>query len=679
MKIILFICRKNSPQEAILPYLPEHYILLQKGPDQAGLQACSEMLAGIVMVDAADSAMATWLEQAAVLRRNQVFIGVAERREQVPAAVQEMLEALLCGPFQERETARLLEKEWKQVQLTFELQALKNAANAESTAPRALEWAREAETSSKRDRLLCEFSRALGSSFNRDRLLELFLETVPKLTPAGRLSIILQTEQPGEYRVHAQKGLLQSSIAQLCFRREGGLLGWLAEQGRILSQEEAADCARRGNSEVLQELQLLQAVLSVPLQAHGRLCGALSLGPKVTGASYTDEEMEILFILAGNLAIALRDIDLHNQLLYQKTYIENILQRMNSGVIAINSEEKITTCNRRAGELLGLEGAEDAALSGKDLRLLPSPLGDILYETMCTGREYQKHHHQLTRCKTNLEICTNQLLGEDQSVLGSVMIFEDVSERKQLEHEKRHADRLDVLNRFVGQLAHEIKNPLVAIQTFTELLPEKYEEHSFREFFNQTVRQEVRRLNELVEQLIAFSSTLSYRLAVSEIHEIIDMGLSMLREQGKGEHTSVETSYYNGEALLHADRALLPRAFSYLLSGSFQVLERGGQLFIETKPEQTGFQEGSLRILFWDGQTRVQKEYLETLFDPLAARQSDLISLELPVSKKIIEDHGGHVATSTKSGGYLVIEVLLPTISSKGSELVEPSQNIDRR
>jgi len=679
LRLILFVCRQESPQQAIKEQLPDQYVLLQKSVDQDGLQAVKEMVTGIVLVDAADPGIFDWLTKARSLRDDLTFIGAAGNREEVHLEVEEMLSALVYAPFHLRELDRVLTKEWERIQMVFELQALKNSGSREFMEKHPGAGGRTVEAAMpqrSREQLLCEFSKALSNNFNRDRLLELFLNTVNNLSPVSRLSIVLQGDKPGEYRIYVQKGLPQSVCERLCFRLDGGLLGWLAEHGRILLKEEAAAYASEGDSEVVQELKLLQAAVSVPLQAYGHLCGALNLGQKVTGALFTQEELEMLYMLSGNVAIALRDIELHHQVLYQNTYIDNILQRMGSGVLAINHEEKITTCNRRAAEVLGLE---EEPVVGKDLRWLPSPLGDILFETMRLGKEYQKHEFQLPSSKKYLVISTNQLIGEDSAVLGSVMIFDDISARKQLEQEKSHADRLDVLNRFVGQLAHEIKNPMVAIQTFTELLPEKYEDSAFREFFNHTVRQEVKRLNELVEQLIAFSSPLSYRYTVAEAHELLDMGLSLLREQGKGENTTVETNYYNGKVLFKADRALLPRAFAYLLRSSFEALEKGGKLYIETRSNQELFPDGGLHILFWDGQTRVQKDRVENLFDPLSVQQADYISLELPVSKKIIEDHGGTVKTSVKKDGCLIFEIILPIISPEGSDEIESAQNINCR
>ncbi|MBU4554499.1 MAG: hypothetical protein KUA30_06495, partial [Candidatus Desulforudis sp.] len=254
--------------------------------------------------------------------------------------------------------------------------------------------------------------------------------------------------------------------------------------------------------------------------------------------------------------------------------------------------------------------------------------------------------------------------------LGSVMVFDDISERRRFEQKRRQADKLDVLNKFVGQLAHEVKNPLVAIQTFTELLPEKYEDSSFRDFFTHTVRQEVKRLNELVEQLIAFSAPLSYRFEVVEIKEVLDMAVLLLQEQGKGAETTINTAYTEERVHIRADQTALSRGLSYLVN-SFESVEQGGDVNIQTLFDQALFDSGGVSIGIWDLKTKPEAEELQRVFDPLSAKHSSYISLELPVARKIIEDHGGRVTARLLKDKYLKFEVQLPMFATEGGEGVD--------
>jgi len=661
LKLVVLISQKESILRKIKEFIPEDYILLEGEPGPKGLQLLGNIVSGVILVDTSIHGIQMWIGEALRLRADLTYLGIADRAaaENFPFP---LFYDFISPPFNSRQVSSLLERAWERGQLNFELKTLKKNPGGNDVNSSL----NSSSSHRLKEHVLCEFSRALSNNFNRNRLLELFMDAVAELVPVGKLSLLLFNENLNKFIISAQRGLDPLYCSGLLFNPSSGLLAWLTGEGRILRTEEAAGFAKT-SSEVLQEMKLLQAVVCIPLVVHGQLVGTLNLGPKVTGSLFSDDELEVLYILSGNVAMALRDIELHHQIRYQKYFIENILQRMNSGVIAINQENLIITFNYRAGKILSFQPEE---VMGKDLRCLPSPLGDLLYDTLTMGRVYHKEEIILAFGHIPLEFSTYQLLDEERAVAGSVMIFDDISERKQLEVERRQADQLDVLNKFVGQLAHEIKNPMVAIQTFCELLPEKYEDSSFRDFFTHTVRQEVQRLNELVEQLIAFSTSLSYKFMPVEIHETLDRALLMLQEQGKGQKTSVNTSYSPDKFNIRADKILLARSFSYLLRNSFQAMEKGGSLFIHTFFDGSLFENGGVGIHFWDSETKTEISNVEKLFNPLCARESGYISLELPVCRKIIEDHGGHVRASLTKDKYLKFEVYLPIFSGEGGENV---------
>lgn len=667
MRVVLLIRSKDSALGALKDHIPESYTVLESEMDARGLQLLRSIISGIVVVDIAARGVVPWMEEAYRWRPELTYLGVTEDPG-VPNMVQPLSKFFydfLYSPFTSSQLTGLLERSWERAQMRYELQSLKNTGPPEralSVQPGSC----NGNGNRLRERVLCDFSRVLNNNFDQVRLFELFLDAVIELVPVGKISILLMQERIGHYAVSMQRGLEPALYAGLRFSPSRGLISWLKAEARLFLIESLSSVGGSTDTEAVQEMQLLQAVVSVPLTVHGELVGALNLGPKITGAPFYEEELETLYILAGNVALALRDIQLHHQLRCQKLYIESILQRMTSGVVAINSEDQITTFNHRAGEILSLSPAE---MIGKDLRLLPSPLGDILFDSLSTGISYCAREVELPRDRLPLEINSYQL-ASDGRVVGSVMVFDDTSERKRFEQKRRQADKLDVLNKFVGQLAHEVKNPLVAIQTFTELLPEKYQDSSFRDFFTHTVRQEVKRLNELVEQLIAFSAPLSYRFEVVEIKEVLDMALALLQEQGKGAETTINTAYSEERVHIRADITPLSRALSYLVN-SFESVEQGGDINIQTVFDQALFDSGGVSIGFWDLKSKPGAEELQRVFDPLSAKHSSYISLELPVARKIIEDHGGRVTASLLKDKYLKFEIQLPMFAAEGGKGVD--------
>src|SRR5262249_45203162 len=204
---------------------------------------------------------------------------------------------------------------------------------------------------------------------------------------------------------------------------------------------------------------------------HGGLVAIPPVGQPVVGSMYRRGETETLFDLGSHLATAIRDIAVHNQLEREQQFSERILAHMSSGVITIGRDQRIGTINRRAEEILQLSSSE---VLKQDLRALPSPLGDMLFDTLRTGRAAGRHEIQLALRGLWLEVSTYPVRGEDGAPLGAVLVFEDLTAQKELLTQKRQVEQTQLLTRVVARIADEIKNPLVSINTFIELIGERY-------------------------------------------------------------------------------------------------------------------------------------------------------------------------------------------------------------
>jgi nitrogen fixation/metabolism regulation signal transduction histidine kinase len=137
--------------------------------------------------------------------------------------------------------------------------------------------------------------------------------------------------------------------------------------------------------------------------------------------------------------------------------------------------------NRRAEEILGLSAA---AVVNHDLRALPSPLGDMLFETLSTGQSTARSEIHLARRNLALEVATYPVRGDDQAPLGAMLVFEDLTAVKRLSEERGRTEQLQLLTRVVARIADEIKNPLVSINTFMELIQERHDDPDFRQQFS---------------------------------------------------------------------------------------------------------------------------------------------------------------------------------------------------
>jgi hypothetical protein len=182
----------------------------------------------------------------------------------------------------------------------------------------------------------------------------------------------------------------------------------------------------------------------VPLWVQAKLVGILVLGPRVTGQPYGSEDLERLFTLASQVAMAFEDISLFNTVRAQHGFIEQ----------GPHPPPERGDHDRRRGTGDALQPPREQILElslgdvlEQDLRVLPSPLGDLLYETMRGGRELRLVEVELPRKQTTLEVSTSRIVDSAGAPCGAVMLLDDPGPRHQLHRERQTSQTLDLLNR----------------------------------------------------------------------------------------------------------------------------------------------------------------------------------------------------------------------------------------
>src|SRR5215471_18548847 len=518
--------------------------------------------------------------------------------------------------------------------------------------------------------ILRDFAKAFSMNFDLSRALNLFLDAIGEFLRPSRLSILVRNPATQMFEIHAYRGLPPKVAESLALRADEGLPLWLATEARILHRAEAESHLRNpAYLDVYREMQALRSTLSMPLLASGRLVGILNLGERVTGLPYTGDELEMLFSLASQVAIGIQDIHLYRELQYQKRLFENILTDMSSGVITIGTDECVRVFNHRAAEILGKSAA---AVLHEDLRSLPSPLGDLLYETLRHGVTYRRHEVLLAAGKRPLEVSTYQIFDEQRQVSGSVMVVEDLTAQKQLYEERRRADRLDFLNKVVGRMAHEIKNPLVSIKIFVELLDEQYNDMEFRQHFSTVMKRDVQALDSIAEKLLYFAGKIPYRFERGDIRTTITQCISSLTSDSQysqidyldeekqfiPSRSNIEVIYESNIPLVKFDQEQFGKSFSYLLFFLAHNLKGTGKIALSVKTLQE--EDKSICITISGMGCSLSSDDLQNLFDPFSAEQSTLIDVGPCIAQKIIEEHGGRLDVRQETENSVTFTIALP-------------------
>jgi PAS domain S-box-containing protein len=508
-----------------------------------------------------------------------------------------------------------------------------------------------------------EFAKALAAGFDLPRVLDQFLDGVAELVRPSRAAILLAAPESHLYRVAAYRGLAPHVVESLTLAADSGLPLWLATEGRLIQIEQArsrsADAAAR---EIARELAALQSVVAIPLNSHGELVGILTLGQRISGGGYGRGETETLFSLGTHLATAIREIRVHHLLQYEKDFNERILARMSSGVITIDPDEKVVAINGRAAEILGLSARE---VLNRDLRVLPSPLGDMLFEALAKGRSVTRAEVQLAFRNLPLEVSTYPVMGDRTEPMGAVLMFEDLTAQRQLAQERRSAEQLQLLTQVVARIADEIKNPLVSINAFMELIGERYDDATFRNQFSSVVGRDVRRLVQIFDKLAALVNDGDYKRETLDLRQVAEECLAELgaqvlpaaanearlltfTDESTQKHVTATLSYEGPSLLVRGDHAMFKKAMSYLI---WYLLRKtpGPEAKISASISHLA-SEDRVRLTVASRSAEVRAEELQAIFDPIQVVQENLIDVGPSVSQRILESQGGRLEAKQTRG-----------------------------
>jgi two-component system nitrogen regulation sensor histidine kinase GlnL len=192
-----------------------------------------------------------------------------------------------------------------------------------------------------------------------------------------------------------------------------------------------------------------------------------------------------------------------------KSYTDSILASVTSGIVTLDLDGRVATFNPAAELLTGLYSGDIAGRYGTEVFAHTPEVAELLMETLAsraaTGAGTGTVSLSLRRrngTSVPVEMSAAPLRGLEGKDLGVVGVFRDVSQVRELEGQLRRSDRLAALGTLAAGLAHEIKNPLASLRTFTRIMPRKFEDARFRETFIRVVPRELERINGIVEQLL---------------------------------------------------------------------------------------------------------------------------------------------------------------------------------
>jgi PAS domain S-box-containing protein len=421
------------------------------------------------------------------------------------------------------------------------------------------------------------------------------------------------------------------------------------------------------------QLESCDAAVFLGLFLRKELKAVMLLGSKKSGRIYDLRDQRALQMLADQLAVALENANLYTAVQNAKIYNETLIDSMASGIAAVDADRMVTVFNRRAQDLTGLSERE---VTGRPLEVLPAALAGGLTEVLETETGFRDRDMTIEADDEEvvLRVSGSLAFGHDGKLLGALLVFTDMTLLKKLEEQIRRADRLASIGTLAAGMAHEIKNPLVTIKTFTQLLPEQHENEDFQRTFFELVGQEVQRIDAIVNRLLNFSRPAKVALKPVSLHEVIENALRLVERELVKENIRLESNLSAVRHIVEADSEQLNQTLINLFLNAVHAMEGGGTLSVRTSladPQSVQlngqYDKPHIQLDVRDTGCGISADKLDKIFDPFYTTKETGVGLGLSVTYGIIQEHHGYIDVESEEGRGTVFHILLPLLQNEGN------------
>jgi signal transduction histidine kinase len=254
---------------------------------------------------------------------------------------------------------------------------------------------------------------------------------------------------------------------------------------------------------------------------------------------------------------------------------------------------------------------------------------------------------------------------EDLDLIGAVASQVGIAIRLHVqiglaEAEKRRAERLVSFGAFARGLAHEIKNPLVAIRTFAELLPERVGDAEFRDSFAKIVLQEIARIDQLVARLRGFAAPPAVRFQPVDLPQLLRETLALLRGEIERARARVTVIGERSTPPILGDPAQLKQLLLNILMNALEAIESTGEIAIRLSHSVSS---RKLTLQITDTGPGVPMEVLPKIFEAFVTTKPEGSGLGLAICRAITDAHHATIRAEnnlTTAGMTITLEFPIP-------------------
>ena len=504
---------------------------------------------------------------------------------------------------------------------------------------------------------LLRFPRVFRRFDNVETLLASVVEGVADATGVGRVGIFSKIRQGDRYRLRAGLRCLPETY-DLEYGERDTLVRWFELHAHLIWRGNLTQTLEQTQRTLMRRaLDTFGAEVIVPLHARGRIIGWLFFGHRVTGQRFDYNDLEGLMLLAEHVSTVLENALLYEEVTVQKTLAETLLKSIPPGIVATDEDANVRWFNSTAELILGIPAVE--ALN-QPIEAVGGRLAAFLRETLEVKDNLPARQWIDPKTRRSLSVETRRLL-DHQTPLGAVAVVHDLTAEDNLRQKQDLVDRAAFWTDLAASMSHEIRNPLVAIKTFAQLLPERFDDADFRKDFNEIVVQEIDRLDKIITQINNFAHPPELVMKPFDVRSSVRKAIELARERVTKNGVAVETTLPNDLPKVLGDETALTEAFAHLVANAAEATsgQNKPRITLAAKPIREGNYTSGVVVTVHDNGKGIAPDLQEKVFSPFCTTKARGMGLGLPIVKRTVFDHNGRVDIDSNPHGTSV-SVMLP-------------------
>jgi len=509
-------------------------------------------------------------------------------------------------------------------------------------------------------RTLVEFARELGSETDLDAMLTSVGERLLQTLTIKHMAVFLASDQPGEEQAfHLKMAMGARRIVGPDDELDLSFLTRRISQPYIFferTRHHLDAVSRAWPVSVRRSISELDLTYYLPCTVRGRTIAYLGASRTEDGDFLSTVDVELLATISGYLAIAIENATLYRSLQRKveeyerlKEFSENIVESINVGILAADLEDRVESWNSQIEKLTGIE--RHAAVGRTLAELFPGDLAEQFERVR--GQTGIHHIYKFALPASNnghsstVNVAIAPLVSKDLEQIGRLIIFDDVTDRAELEQRLVQADKLSSIGLLAAGVAHEVNTPLAVISTYAQMLAKQVANDEQKSILLEKIAKQTFRASEIVNSLLNFSRTSTTSFGDVDLNKVIKETMSLLEHQIQKVGVQVKLDLEAGMPPIHGNAGKLQQVFLNLFLNARDAMEGGGVLSVRSWSDESG-----ARVDVSDTGQGIPPEHIRRIYDPFFTTKTSRkgTGLGLAVTYGIVQEHKGSIEVASRGG-----------------------------